>query len=86
MNETKKVNLPLFKAAQIIGVSDKTMLNYILRLRHGEKFGFDFDAHLDNGIGYLRMLIKQNRDIKLAEKLQKEEDDKNDLNKRRRLD
>ena len=45
------------EAADAIGMSHKTLLEYLLRLRHGERLGFNFSAHMDDGIGRLLTFI-----------------------------
>lgn len=42
-----------------MGVSKKTLDYYFLEFRTAEFFGFDFDAHLDQRMGYLRSFIEE---------------------------
>ena len=56
MKKLKKVSL--VQAANLVGVSKKTLDDYYYQLRTGEKLGFDFMSHLDLKIGALRNFIK----------------------------
>ena len=53
----KKMNLQ--EAAKKIGISKKSLDDYYYQLRIGEKHNFDFYAHLDEKIGFLRAFIKE---------------------------
>ena len=44
----------LEEAAVFIGMPRKTMVEYVLKVRNGHHFGFNYEAHLDEGIGRLR--------------------------------
>ena len=46
-------------AARYLGMSKKTMDEYLHQLRYGEKLNFDFEAHLYHGAGVLRTFIKE---------------------------
>lgn len=52
----------LEEAAQKVGVSKKSLDDYLLQLRFGKKFKFDFEAHKDSKVGVLRMFVKQEKD------------------------
>ena len=53
--QTKNAGLDLDEASRFIGMPKKTMIDYLLRLRHAEKLGFNFDANLNKGMGILRL-------------------------------
>ena len=51
----------------MIGISKKSLDDYLLQLRFGKKFNFDFEANKDCKIGKLRLYVKQER-LKVKEK------------------
>lgn len=51
----------LNEAAQMLGLSKKSLDDYLLQVRHGLKRGFDFERHKNRSIGFLRDFIKENR-------------------------
>jgi hypothetical protein len=54
----------LDEAAKIIGISKKSLDDYLLQLRLGRKFGFDFNSNKTEKVGSLRSFVKQNRNLK----------------------
>jgi len=48
-------------AASKVGVSKKSLDDYLLQLRFGKKFGFDFQAHKDDKVGVLRTFVKNEK-------------------------
>jgi hypothetical protein len=48
-------------AAQSVGISKKSLDDYLLQLRFGRKYGFDFDANKNEKIGVLRHFVKQEK-------------------------
>ena len=56
----------LEEAAQKVGVSKKSLDDYLLQLRFGKKFGFDFELNKDEKVGVLRLYVKTEKEkIKL---------------------
>lgn len=51
----------------MIGISKKSLDDYLLQLRFGKKFNFDFEGNKDCKIGKLRLYVKQER-LKVKEK------------------
>ena len=51
-------------AAKIISISKKSLDDYLLQLRLGRKFGFDFNLNKNCKVGILRSFVKQNRGLK----------------------
>lgn len=45
-------------AAARVGISKKSLDDYLLQLRFGNKFGFNFEAHKYEKIGKLRLFVK----------------------------
>lgn len=48
-------------AAQKVGVSKKSLDDYLLQLRFGRKYGFDFQQHRDDKVGVLRTFVKDKK-------------------------
>lgn len=48
-------------AANKVGVSKKSLDDYLLQLRFGKKFGFDFQKHKDDKVGSLRSYVKKEK-------------------------
>lgn len=51
----------LDEAAKIIDISKKSLDDYLLQLRLGRKYGFDFNANRNCKVGMLRAFVKQKR-------------------------
>jgi hypothetical protein len=51
----------LDESAKIIGISKKSLDDYLLQLRLGRKYGFDFNSNKQNKVGILRSFVKKNR-------------------------
>jgi hypothetical protein len=51
----------LIDAARKIGMSKKSLDDYLLQLRFGRKFGFDFDGFRNEKVGVLRAFVKQKK-------------------------
>ena len=49
-------------AANKVGVSKKSLDDYLLQLRFGKKFGFDFEKNRDEKVGVLRLYVKQEKE------------------------
>lgn len=63
--ETKEVQLQrwsLEDAAKKVNVSKKSLDDYLLQLRFGKKFGFDFEKHRESKVGVLRSFVKDEKD------------------------
>lgn len=67
-----------------MGVSKKSLDDYLLQLRFGKKYGFDFQAHKDDKVGVLRTFVKKekskdkNKKGKGAQKSDDEDEDDSD--------
>lgn len=57
----KFINMPLDNAALKVGISKKTLDDYLLQIRCGKKYGFNFNKHLNDRIGKLRSFVKTNK-------------------------
>ena len=65
-----KIEYTLESAALKVGLSKKTLDDYLLHLRYGRKFGFNFDKYKDHNMGLLRSFVAEQRKL-LRAKLQK---------------
>ena len=54
----------LDEAAKLIGISKKSLDDYLLQLRLGRKYGFDFNANKISKVGVLRSFVKKHRNPK----------------------
>lgn len=52
-------------AAEDVGIAKKTLDDYLLQIRNGKKYGFNFNDKFNNRIGELRAFV---RDEKKKEK------------------
>ena len=55
------IRYSLDQAAKIIDVSKKSLDDYLLQLRLGRKYGFDFNLNKNNKVGVLRAFVKKHR-------------------------
>ncbi len=55
----KIVRYSLEEAASIVGVSKKSLDDYLSQLRKGRKYGYDFNLHKDDKVGDLRTYVKE---------------------------
>ena len=61
-NEVQLQRWSLEDAAAKVKVSKKSLDDYLLQLRFGKKFGFDFEKHRDSKVGVLRSFVKDQKD------------------------
>mmetsp|Transcript_17825 Transcript_17825/g.12778 ORF Transcript_17825/g.12778 Transcript_17825/m.12778 type:complete len:81 (-) Transcript_17825:51-293(-) len=52
--------MSLEDAADKVGVSKKSLDDYLSQLRQGRALGFDFNLNKDLKVGYLRQYVKDN--------------------------
>ncbi|CAG9329735.1 unnamed protein product [Blepharisma stoltei] len=57
------VRLTLEEAAVQVGISKKSLDDYLLQLRFGRKFGFNFEEHKGDKVGLLRAYVKKYKQI-----------------------
>jgi hypothetical protein len=55
------VRFSLEDAATKVGVSKKSLDDYLLQLRFGKKYGFDFQMHRNEKVGILRTYVKEQK-------------------------
>lgn len=68
------VRMTLEEAALQVGISKKSLDDYLLQLRFGRRFGFNFQEHRHEKVGLLRAYVKQCK--KLQTELSKVREDK----------
>ena len=62
----------LDQAAKMIDISKKSLDDYLLQLRLGRKYGFDFNSNKNNKVGVLRSFVKMHRAMKSGNNTVKE--------------
>ena len=55
------VKYSLEDAAVMVGIAKKTLDDYLLQLRAGKKYGFDFNMYKDEKVGILRAFVKEKK-------------------------
>lgn len=58
----KLVKLSLYEAASRVGIPKKSLDDYLLQIKLGKSYGFNYNKHKDDNIGVLRAFIKEARD------------------------
>ena len=59
--EGELIRYSLEDAANKVGVSKKSLDDYLLQLRFGKKYGFDFQEHRAEKVGVLRTFVKDKK-------------------------
>jgi hypothetical protein len=54
--------MSLEKAAEKVGVSKKSLDDYLAQLRAGRLYGYDFNSNKDEKVGNLRKYVKDHAD------------------------
>lgn len=54
----------LEESAIRVGISKKSLDDYLLQIRYGRKFGFNFNEHKNDKVGVLRAFVKSNLERK----------------------
>ncbi|CAD8068185.1 unnamed protein product [Paramecium primaurelia] len=60
--ESKRFTLE--EAAHKVSISKKSLDDYLLQIRYGRKFGFNFNEHKNEKVGVLRAFVKKNNSTK----------------------
>ena len=50
-------------SSPIVGISKKTLDDYLSQIRLGKKYGFDFHQHKKDKIGVLRSFVRKYKNI-----------------------
>jgi hypothetical protein len=64
----KLMRYSLEESAKKVGISKKSLDDYLLQLRYGKKYDFDFNKHKEDKIGILRAFVKKYKEIEKTEK------------------
>lgn len=70
------VRYSLEDAAGKVGVSKKSLDDYLLQLRFGKKYGFDFQKHRNEKVGILRSYVKTQKTQPSKQKDKADKDEK----------
>ena len=57
----KRIKLTLEEAAEKVGISKKSLDDYLIQLRVGKILGFDFNEHQNDKVGILRSFVRKHR-------------------------
>ena len=57
------VHMDLDSAATEIGIVKKTLDDYLLQIRNGKRYGFNFHKQKNNKIGELRSFVKEHKNL-----------------------
>lgn len=70
------VKYTLEEASAKVGIAKKTLDDYLLQLRAGKKYGFDFNTHKESKVGVLRSFVKtaKTQDKKIKNNIKHEGD------------
>jgi hypothetical protein len=49
-------------AASQVGISKKSLDDYLLQLRYGKDHNYDFDIHKEEKVGHLRKYVKEHKE------------------------
>lgn len=53
------IRFSLEDAAQKVGISKKSLDDYLLQMRFGRRFKFDFNKHRQDKVGLLRSFVRK---------------------------
>lgn len=67
------IKMSLEEAAQRVGISKKSLDDYLLQIRFGKKYGFNFNDHFNERVGVLRTFVKKHKGKK-GEKIEDDDD------------
>ena len=51
----------LEEAAKVVGISKKSLDDYLFQIRFGHRYGFNFNEHYNDKVGVLRDFVRQNK-------------------------
>jgi hypothetical protein len=57
----------LEEAANKVGISKKSLDDYLLQIRFGRKYGFNFNEHKNDKVGVLRDYVRKNKKVNKAD-------------------
>lgn len=53
--------MSLQDAARTVGISKKSLDDYLLQIRFGKKYNFNFNEHKNDKVGVLRDFVRKNK-------------------------
>jgi hypothetical protein len=59
----KLIRYSLEESARKVGLSKKSLDDYLLQIRFAKRFGFDFEMHKHDNIGVLRQFVKREKEL-----------------------
>lgn len=62
----KADKISLEDAAGRVGISKKSLDDYLLQIRFGRKYGFNFNEHKDDKVGILRSFVRKEKELERA--------------------
>jgi hypothetical protein len=71
------VRYSLEDAANKVGISKKSLDDYLLQIRFGRRYGFNFNEHKNDKVGVLRDYVRKNKKHTKTDKKPKKVDKKN---------
>ena len=60
------VKMNLEEAARLVKMPKKSLDDYLLQIKFGQKFGFNFNAHRDSKVGILRNYVRRHKALEKA--------------------
>jgi len=73
----KPVRLSLEDAALKVGISKKSLDDYLLQIRFGRRYGFNFNEHKNDKVGVLRDYVRKSKKNTKGDKKPRKVDKKN---------
>ena len=65
-----KKKYSLEDAAEMVGIAKKTLDDYLLQIRAGHQYNFDFEAYREARVGILRKFVKERKDKNISADLE----------------
>lgn len=77
-DKNQQIKYSLEEAAKEVGISKKSLDDYLFQVRYGHRYGFNFNEHYNDKVGVLRDFVRQNKkndkaDVKQQKRAQKME-------------
>lgn len=57
----KTIKMSLDDAAKEVGISKKSLDDYLLQIRYGKEYGYDFETNKTEKVGNLRKFVKESK-------------------------
>ena len=68
------IRYSLEDAAQKVGLSKKSLDDYLLQIRFAKRYGFDFEQHKHDNIGVLRQFVRKMKSQKQRKRAKSDDD------------